>query len=113
MYLKRKLLSRWKHKVLVLFKLLLLEKRTVFFGTPVRPVCTTILSIISLHPQLLNKGLGTGFEVIADEKKDDEKLSDDVKSEDVDSLLKPITLPSEFHRNTIIFNYKTVLSTVF
>jgi hypothetical protein len=53
---------RWRHKILVLFKLLLLEKRVLFFGSPVKPVCSTILSIISLHPQLLNKGLCNGFE---------------------------------------------------
>lgn len=48
---------RWRHKILILFKLLLLEKRVLFFGSPVKPVCATILSVISLHPQLLNKGL--------------------------------------------------------
>lgn len=53
----RELFSIWKHKVLVLFKSLLLEKRILFYGSPVKPLCTTILSIISLHPQLLNKGL--------------------------------------------------------
>ena len=53
----RELISIWKHKILVLFKLLLLEKRVLCYGTPVRPLCTTILSIISLHPHLLNKGL--------------------------------------------------------
>jgi hypothetical protein len=53
----RELIILWRHKILVLFKLLLLEKRILFFGSPVKPVCTMILSLISLHPQLLNKGL--------------------------------------------------------
>lgn len=58
----RELISLWRHKVLVLFKLFLLERRIVFYGSPTKPLCTTILSIISLHPHLLNKGLCNGFE---------------------------------------------------
>lgn len=53
---------RWRHKILVLFKVLLLEKRILYYGSPVKPVCATILSVISLHPQLLNKGLCSDFE---------------------------------------------------
>lgn len=53
----RELLIQWRHKVLVLFKLFLMEKRVLFFGTPVLPLCTTILSVLSLHPQMLNLGL--------------------------------------------------------
>lgn len=48
----RELINQWKHKVLVLFKLFVLEKRVLFYGSPVKPLCTTILSIISLHPLL-------------------------------------------------------------
>lgn len=58
----RELIDLWKHKILLLFKLFLLERRLIFYGSPTKPLCTTILSIISLHPHLLNKGLCGGFE---------------------------------------------------
>lgn len=52
----RDLVLRWRQKILVLFKLLLLQRRIVCFGSPVRPMCDLILSIASLHPQLLELG---------------------------------------------------------
>lgn len=52
----RDLILRWRQKILVLFKLLLLQRRIVCFGSPVRPMCDLILSIASLHPQLLESG---------------------------------------------------------
>lgn len=57
----RELISLWKHKILLLFKLFLLERRIIFYGSPTKPLCSTILSIISLHPYLLNKGLCNGL----------------------------------------------------
>lgn len=42
--------------MLILFKLMLLQKKVVCFGSPVRPTCTLILSILSLHPDLLESG---------------------------------------------------------
>lgn len=50
-------LIRWRHKVLILFKLILLQRKVVCFGSPVRPNCSLILSILSLHPDLLEHGL--------------------------------------------------------
>lgn len=47
---------RWRYKALILFKLMLLQKRVVCFGSPVRPICSLILSIASLHPELLVQG---------------------------------------------------------
>lgn len=35
----------------------MLEKRVIFFGSPVKPVCSLIIAITSLHPQLLTHGL--------------------------------------------------------
>lgn len=48
----RELMMKWRHKILLLFKLLLLEKKVIYFGSPVRPLCSLILSINSLHPQV-------------------------------------------------------------
>uniref|UniRef100_A0A182N0C5 UDENN domain-containing protein n=1 Tax=Anopheles dirus TaxID=7168 RepID=A0A182N0C5_9DIPT len=52
----RELLLKWRHKILILFKLLLLQKRVVCFGSPVHPTCALILGIASLHPELISKG---------------------------------------------------------
>ncbi|XP_026480961.1 late secretory pathway protein AVL9 homolog [Ctenocephalides felis] len=53
----RDLVLRWRHKILVLFKLILLEKKVVIFGSPVRPLCLALLTILSLHPNIIDKGL--------------------------------------------------------
>uniref|UniRef100_A0AAG5D313 UDENN domain-containing protein n=1 Tax=Anopheles atroparvus TaxID=41427 RepID=A0AAG5D313_ANOAO len=52
----RELLLKWRHKILILFKLLLLQKRVVCFGSPVHPTCALILGIVSLQPELISKG---------------------------------------------------------
>ncbi|CAO1338135.1 unnamed protein product [Diamesa serratosioi] len=53
----RDLILEWRHKFFLLFKLFLLEKRVIFFGSPVKPVCSLIIAITSLHPRLLTHGL--------------------------------------------------------
>lgn len=63
-FIKLKLNSyyfRWKYKILTLFKLLLLERKVLFYGSPVRPICSLILAINSLHPLLIE----TGFNEVA------------------------------------------------
>lgn len=52
----REIMLKWRHKALILFKLLLLQKRVVCFSSPVRPMCGLILGITSLMPRLLEKG---------------------------------------------------------
>ncbi|XP_058064165.1 late secretory pathway protein AVL9 homolog [Anopheles bellator] len=52
----RELLLKWRHKILILFKLLLLQKRVVCFGSPVKPMCALILGVASLHPELISNG---------------------------------------------------------
>ncbi|XP_047111178.1 late secretory pathway protein AVL9 homolog [Schistocerca piceifrons] len=53
----RDLVLQFRHKALLLFKLLLLERRIVFYRSPVQPLCTAILSLLSLHPGMLEAGL--------------------------------------------------------
>ncbi|KAJ8948162.1 hypothetical protein NQ318_009254 [Aromia moschata] len=53
----RDFILQWKHKAVLLFKLLLLEKRVIFYKSPVHPLCTTILSLISLFPDMIECGL--------------------------------------------------------
>lgn len=53
----RDLVILYKHKIIVLFKLLLLERRVLFFGSPVELLSQSLLSIISLFPGMLENGL--------------------------------------------------------
>ncbi|XP_030382203.1 late secretory pathway protein AVL9 homolog [Scaptodrosophila lebanonensis] len=52
----REIVLHWRHKTLMLFKLLLLQRRVVCFGSPVRGMCALILGVASLIPRLLEKG---------------------------------------------------------
>ncbi|XP_037937743.1 late secretory pathway protein AVL9 homolog [Teleopsis dalmanni] len=52
----REIVLHWRHKTLILFKLFLLQRRIVCFGSPVRGMCVLILGIASLIPRLLEKG---------------------------------------------------------
>ena len=53
----RELLQRFQHKTILLFKLLLLQKRVLFFHSPVRPLSTSILALLALVPGLIESGL--------------------------------------------------------
>lgn len=53
----RDFVLKFRHKALLLFKLLLLEKRVVFYCSPVKCLCATILSLLSLYPGMLESGL--------------------------------------------------------
>ncbi|KAK9759713.1 hypothetical protein K7432_017009, partial [Basidiobolus ranarum] len=48
------LVRRFKSKTLVLFKLLLLEKRVMFYGHPVEDLCAFQYALVSLVPGLLS-----------------------------------------------------------
>ncbi|CRL06709.1 CLUMA_CG019429, isoform A [Clunio marinus] len=103
----RELILLWRHKILLLFKLLLIEKRVLFFGSPVKPVCATILSIISLHPQLLSDGLCNDFgskDLTFEQSECEEfdvkttpvidKTPDSDKSDDIDCVKQITILPT-------------------
>nr|CAH7757011.1 unnamed protein product [Callosobruchus chinensis] len=53
----KEFILQWKNKALQLFKLLLLEKRVMFFKSPVHPLCSTILTLVSLFPEMIEHGL--------------------------------------------------------
>ncbi|KOX71463.1 Late secretory pathway protein AVL9 like protein [Melipona quadrifasciata] len=53
----RDFILQFRHKVLLLFKLLLLEKKIVFYQSPVQPLCATILTLLSLYPGMIEHGL--------------------------------------------------------
>ena len=51
------LFAVFNHKVLILFKLILLEKRVLFYATPVNKLVKNFMSLLSLFPDLVEKGL--------------------------------------------------------
>ncbi|KAJ8686810.1 hypothetical protein QAD02_022604 [Eretmocerus hayati] len=53
----RDFILQFRHKALLLFKLLLLEKRVIFFQSPVQPLCSAILTLLSLFPGMIENGL--------------------------------------------------------
>ncbi|XP_076626649.1 late secretory pathway protein AVL9 homolog isoform X2 [Colletes latitarsis] len=53
----RDFILQFRHKVLLLFKLLLLEKKIVFYQSPVQPLCAAILTLLSLYPGMIEHGL--------------------------------------------------------
>ena len=55
----RSFLQKFQQRSLILFKLLLLEKRVLFFRSPVKDLCGTLLTLLSLHPGMLERGLDT------------------------------------------------------
>ena len=63
----RELLQRFQHKTIILFKLLLLQKRVLFFHSPVRPLSTSILALLALIPGLVESGLHSATALAAEE----------------------------------------------
>lgn len=53
----RNLFTRFGSQVIVLFKLLLLEKKTIFIMSPIRELSASILTLCSLIPGLVQEGL--------------------------------------------------------
>ncbi|XP_022918220.1 late secretory pathway protein AVL9 homolog isoform X2 [Onthophagus taurus] len=53
----RDFIMHWKHKAVLLFKLMLLEKRVIFHKSPVHDLCSTVLCLLSLFPDMIEKGL--------------------------------------------------------
>jgi len=54
----RDFVRTFKQRSLVLFKLMLLERRVLFFQSPVSDLCAAFLTLLSLHPGMLERGLG-------------------------------------------------------
>ncbi|XP_026681239.1 late secretory pathway protein AVL9 homolog, partial [Diaphorina citri] len=67
----RELILKFRHNALLLFKLLLLERKCVFYCSPVKPLCSTILSLLSLHPSMIETGLAKSTSInIGEDNKD-------------------------------------------
>lgn len=57
---------KWRHKLLVIFKLFLLQKKVVFFSSPVQQTCSLIIAVASLFPRLLTDGFAEVFALDVD-----------------------------------------------
>lgn len=53
----RDVVTQFRHKIVLLFKLILLERRVLFTGAPVQTLCNTILAVLSLFPGMIEFGL--------------------------------------------------------
>ncbi|KAI5619683.1 late secretory pathway protein AVL9-like isoform 2, partial [Silurus asotus] len=53
----RDLILHFKHKVLILFKLILLEKKVLFYVSPVNRLVGTLMTVLSLFPGMIERGL--------------------------------------------------------
>ncbi|XP_066522274.1 late secretory pathway protein AVL9 homolog [Hoplias malabaricus] len=53
----RDLILHFKHKVLILFKLILLEKKVLFYVSPVDRLVGTLMTVLSLFPGMIEHGL--------------------------------------------------------
>ncbi|XP_013409171.1 late secretory pathway protein AVL9 homolog isoform X2 [Lingula anatina] len=53
----RDVVLMYRYKILVLFKLVLLERKVLFYMSPVKMLCSVILSLLSLFPGLVECGL--------------------------------------------------------
>nr|XP_056713607.1 late secretory pathway protein AVL9 homolog [Euleptes europaea] len=53
----RDLVLQFRHKVLILFKLILLEKKVLFYISPVNRLVGALLTVLSLFPGMIDHGL--------------------------------------------------------
>ena len=53
----RSLVMKFQHKIMVLFKLILLERRVLFYTSPVEKLVGGIMSLLCLFPNMIEKGL--------------------------------------------------------
>ncbi|CAG4911269.1 unnamed protein product [Colias eurytheme] len=60
----QKLVENWRHKALLLFKLLLLGRKVVIYGSPAGQLSTALLTVISLLPRCLEYGLSRSANVV-------------------------------------------------
>ncbi|XP_013195839.1 late secretory pathway protein AVL9 homolog isoform X2 [Amyelois transitella] len=59
-----RLIDNWRHKALLLFKLLLLRRKVLMYGSPAGPLSTALLTLVSLLPRCLEHGLTKAANVV-------------------------------------------------
>ncbi|KAK6038881.1 hypothetical protein COOONC_23614, partial [Cooperia oncophora] len=90
------LFVRFRHRTLILFKLLLLERKVVFNISPAHLLGTTMLALVSLYPKMLEEGLRYCSSLCTKPETNDSTTrgkDDDVDDENED-LGEEIVIPS-------------------
>ncbi|TRY94165.1 hypothetical protein DNTS_021010 [Danionella cerebrum] len=100
----RDLILHFKHKVLILFKLILLEKKILFYVTPVKKLVETLMTILSLFPGMIEHGLSDCSHYQPRKSISEELSSPEIISVDEESLSVSATditdsLKQTEHRN--------------
>ncbi|XP_063378225.1 late secretory pathway protein AVL9 homolog isoform X1 [Cydia fagiglandana] len=78
-----RLVESWRHKALLLFKLLLLRRRVLVYGAPAGPLSAALLTLVSLLPRCLEHGLGKAANVVLSRPLSPIPMAPDNKSEDI------------------------------
>ncbi|XP_058649437.1 late secretory pathway protein AVL9 homolog isoform X2 [Onychostoma macrolepis] len=82
----RDLILHFKHKVLILFKLILLEKKILFYVNPVKRLVETLMTVLSLFPGIIEHGLEDSSHYQPRRSLSDDFSSPEVVSADEESL---------------------------
>ncbi|MCO5549605.1 hypothetical protein L7F22_003078 [Adiantum nelumboides] len=88
----RELIYKWRFKTLMLVKLLLLQRKVMFFGYPVERLCTYQYSLISLIPDLLFNLADAGSPAL-DTQTSKRKRAESLKTSDRQSLMRFMGFP--------------------
>ncbi|SNX85189.1 related to AVL9 - protein involved in exocytic transport from the Golgi [Melanopsichium pennsylvanicum] len=88
----RELVHKWRFKTLMLVKLLLLQRRIMFFGYPVEQLCNYQYSLVSLIPGLLLSLQNAGDPKLHT-RADRVEVADSLRSSDRRSLLNFLGMP--------------------
>uniref|UniRef100_A0A1S4L6Q1 UDENN domain-containing protein n=1 Tax=Ixodes scapularis TaxID=6945 RepID=A0A1S4L6Q1_IXOSC len=107
----RDLILHFKHKAVLLFKLFLLERKVLFYKTPVKDLCSTILTLCSLFPGWQEDSTGEPVSPLLSSKEqhsteDLSLLSRTIRNSETKSLAKraeSIEAPTE---DTMLFSHK-------
>uniref|UniRef100_V5ESD1 Transport protein Avl9 n=2 Tax=Kalmanozyma brasiliensis (strain GHG001) TaxID=1365824 RepID=V5ESD1_KALBG len=98
----RELVHKWRFKTLMLVKLLLLQRRVMFFGYPVEQLCNYQYSLVSLIPGLLLNLQDAGDPNLHTRAGQVEK-ADSLRSSDRKSLLKFLGMPLDIFGQDAFF----------
>lgn len=60
----QRLVENWRHKALLLFKLLLIKRKVLIYGSPAGPLSTVLLTLVSLLPKCIESGLSKAANVV-------------------------------------------------
>ncbi|ODN95301.1 hypothetical protein L198_04694 [Cryptococcus wingfieldii CBS 7118] len=97
----RELVHKFRHRTLILLKLLMLQKRIMLFGYPVDKLCTYQYSLVSLIPGLLMDLYESGRPELEKEMKKARPTS--LRTSDRASLLRFMGLPLRVFGNGAFF----------